>query len=334
MQFPHHALIGAAANIPVNSPVPVVSFSPLVLPAGNRPIDVDLQLRVTAPSTGDGLAIVLFSHGLGSSNWLSSLDGYAPLAEFWAAHGFVVIQPTHLDSAFLNVTGDAPAGQEFFWQSQARDLSRVLDELDAVDAAVPGLGGRLDRAKVAVAGHSFGAWTASVLLGARNVDPRTGEAFDAPERRVKAGVVLAGTGAGGADISETGRRIIPFYGPDFSTMNTPALVVYGDEDASPFLSNRGADWHADPYTLAPGPKALFTVKGGKHGLGGVSGPDAAETEDESPERLGAVQRMTWAYLRSQLFEGDTAWEEACKALGGLGQLGTVEQKGEGKTRGC
>ncbi|RYP69231.1 hypothetical protein DL771_006199 [Monosporascus sp. 5C6A] len=333
MQFPHHALIGAAVNIPVSPPVPVVSFSPLVLPAGNRSVGVDLQLRVTAPSTGDGLAVVLLSHGLGSSNWLSSLDGYAPLAEFWAAHGFVVIQPTHLDSAFLDVAGDAPAGQELFWQSRARDLSRVLDELDAVEAAVPGLGGRLDRARVAVAGHSFGAWTASMLLGARNVDPRTNETLDAAEARVRAGVVLAGTGAGGADLSETGRRVIPFYGPDFSTMSTPALVVYGDEDASPFLSNRGPDWHADPYTLAPGPKALFTVKGGRHGLGGVSGPDAAETEDESPERLGAVQRMTWAYLRSQLFEGDTAWEEASKALGGLGQLGTVTQKGEGKTRG-
>ncbi|RYP33185.1 hypothetical protein DL766_003617 [Monosporascus sp. MC13-8B] len=334
MQFPHHALIGAAANIPVNSPVPVVSFSPVVLPAGNRPVDVDLQLRVTAPSAGDGLAIVLLSHGLGPSNWLSSLDGYAPLAEFWAAHGFVVVQPTHLDSAFLGGAGDAPAGREFFWRSRARDLGRVLDELDAVEAAVPGLAGRLDRARVAVAGHSFGAWAASVLLGARNVDPRTNETFAAPEGRVRAGVVLAGTGAGGANLSESGRRIVPFYGPDFSTMDTPALVVYGDEDASPSLSNRGADWHADPYALAPGPKALFTVRGGKHGLGGVSGHDAAETEDESPERLGAVQRMTWAYLRSQLFEGDTAWEEACKALGGLGQLGTVEQKGEGKARGC
>jgi predicted dienelactone hydrolase len=34
-------------------------------------------------------ALSVFSHGFGSS-----LDGYGPLADFWAAHGFVVIQPS------------------------------------------------------------------------------------------------------------------------------------------------------------------------------------------------------------------------------------------------
>jgi hypothetical protein len=37
-------------------------------------------------------------------------------------------------------------------------------------------------------------------------------------------------------------------------MTTPALVVVGDDDVSPHLTVRGADWHADPYFLSPGPK--------------------------------------------------------------------------------
>lgn len=88
MQFPHHALIGAAVNIPIPDPTPVISFSPVVLPAPDRP--VDMQLRVTAPSNGsqEPLPVILLAHGSGPSNWLSSLDGYIPLAEFWAAHGF------------------------------------------------------------------------------------------------------------------------------------------------------------------------------------------------------------------------------------------------------
>jgi hypothetical protein len=68
------------------------------------------------------------------------------------------------------------------------------------------------------------------------------------------------------------------------------------------------------------------VEGGKHGFGGISGWDAAETQDESPERLAVVQRVTWAYLMSQLYEGNGAWGETVKALQGLEELGKVERK--------
>ncbi len=317
-----HALIGAAAHIPINPSKPIVSFSPVTLPAPDRP--VDLQLRVTVPSTGDALPIILLSHGQGRSNSLSSLEGYAPLYEFWAAHGFAVLQPTHLSSSFLGL--QAPAGQELFWQDRAQDMVRILDRLDAVELAVPGLTGRLDRSRVAVAGHSAGGWTATMLLGASNTDPRDGSTWHGPETRIKAGVVLAGIGSGGAHVSDSGKARVPFYGADFGTMVAPALVVYGDEDVSPHLTVRGADWHADPYRLAPGSKDLLVLRGAKHGLGGVSGWDAGETSDESPVRLAVVQRMTWAYLRGRLYKGDGAWVDACKALEGLEGLGWVESK--------
>jgi predicted dienelactone hydrolase len=84
-----HALIGEAEKIPTSAPTPVVSISPLVLSVPGR--IVDLQLRVSAPTIGRELPIILLSHGHGRSNSLSSLNGYAPLANFWAAHGFVVI---------------------------------------------------------------------------------------------------------------------------------------------------------------------------------------------------------------------------------------------------
>lgn len=322
MHADYHAFIGAAAHIPVSPPEPIISFSPVILSAEGRP--VDLQLRVTVPSTGDALPIILFSHGQGRSNWLSSLEGYAPLYEFWAAHGFAVLQPTHLSAAFLGLK--APEGQELFWQERAVDLVRILDNLDSIETAVPGLKGRLDRTRVAVAGHSAGALTTALLLGASNTDPRDRSTWYKPETRIKAGVILAGIGNGGADISDLGKKLVPFYDADFSNMATPALVVYGDEDVSPHLTIRGADWHADSYALSPGPKDLLTLKGAKHGLGGISGWDAVETLDQSPERLAVVQRMTWAYLRSQLYERDRAWAEGCKAFRGLVGQGMVESK--------
>ena len=323
MHFGNHKLIGAAAKLPINKPVAVSSISPVVLASPKR--RVDLELRVTAPVTGDKLPIILLSHGHGHSNWLSSNNGYGPLYEFWAAHGFAVLQPTHLSSKFLSLD-NAPAGQEMFWASRAEDMVQIIDQLDLVEEAVPSLKGRLDRTKIAAAGHSFGAWTTSMLLGTSNTDPRDNSTIRIFDDRIKAGVVLAGTGQGGADLSDAGRnQLVPFYGPDFSKMTTPALIVSGDEDVSPHLTSRGADWHADGFTLGPGPKDLFSVKGGKHGLGGIAGFDAAETKDESPEMLGAVQRMTWAYLRSQFFDGDQSWQEACKVLEGL-DLGSVQSK--------
>ncbi|KAF2671664.1 alpha/beta-hydrolase [Microthyrium microscopicum] len=325
MHIGYHPLIGDAAKLPISPTIPIISYSPVVLPAVNR--SADLQLRIIVPSIGQNLPIILFSHGQGRSASLSSLEGYAPLCEFWAAHGFAVIQPTHLSSAFLGLK--PPAGNEMFWKTRAEDMVKILDNLDAIESVVPGLKDRLDHTKVAIAGHSAGAWTTMLLLGASNTDPRDGSTWHRPEKRIKAGIVLAGFGSAGtdrSDMSDSGKVRAPYYNSDFSTMSTPALVLYGDQDVSPHFTTRGPDWHADSYRFSPGPKDLLTLKGSHHTLGGISGWDALESLDESQERMAIVQRMTWAFLTSQLYEGDEAWPEACKAFAKLEEHGTVQSK--------
>ncbi|KAI0540332.1 alpha/beta-hydrolase [Xylaria digitata] len=312
-----HVLVETAAKIPVNSSSPIISFTPVIIPSPGRP--AELQMRVTAPSSGGALPIILLSHGHGPSYWLSSLEGYAPLAEFYAKHGFVVIQPTHLSSSTLGL--QSPQGNEMYWRSRPEDMIQILDQLDLVEATVPGLNGRLDKSKVAGIGHSFGGFTMSLLFGATNTDPRDGTVFRPFEQRIKAGVLFGTTGNGGADMSENGRRMLPYYGLDFSTMHTPTLTIGGEDDISPHLTVRGADWHWDSYTHGPGSKDLLKVKGGHHGFGGISGWDGKETQDESPERLSMVQRMSLAYLRTKLYERDKSWEQACGVLAGLEKLG-------------
>ncbi|WP_121703971.1 alpha/beta hydrolase-fold protein [Streptomyces sp. E5N298] len=309
----------------VSPPTPVLSVAPVVLPAPGRP--VDLQVRVSAPVTGTRLPVLLLSHGQGYSNHLSSLNGYAPLAHYWAAHGFVVVQPTHLSSRTLAPAPGTP-GAPLFWRSRAEDMTHVLDGLDVLEEAVPQLADRLDRSRVAVAGHSMGGHTASLLLGARLTDPDDGTEVDLTEPRVKAGVLLAAPGRGGDALSASAAENMPFFlTTDFSRMTTPALVVAGDKDDSAHLTVSGAQWHADPYTLSPGPKSLLTLFGAEHGLGGVAGYDVAETTDEDPARVAAVQRLTWAYLRSELYPGDTAWQRARDGLAaGPDPLGRVESK--------
>ena len=59
----------------------------------------------------------------------------------------------------------------------------------------------------------------------------------------------------------------------------------------------------------------------------MSGYDVAETTDENPERVALVQRLAWAFVRSQLHAGDPAWRDAQKALtDAANPLGRVESK--------
>ncbi|AXK35088.1 chlorophyllase [Streptomyces armeniacus] len=309
----------AATDVPVTAPTPVVSVKPLVLEAPGR--GEDLRVRVSAPVTGSGLPVVVLSHGYGSS-----LDGYGPLADFWAAHGFVVLQPTHLDSRTVALPPDDPRTPRL-WRIRVEDARRVLDRLDDLEAAVPGLAGRLDRSRIAAAGHSFGGQTAGNLLGLRVLDPVSGTEEDLSDARVKAGVLLATAGRGGADLTPYAAEHFPFMNPDFTHMTTPALVVHGDKDDLP-LSVRGPEWLADPYVLSPGSKSLFTLYGAEHSLGGITGYEARETTDEHPGRVALIQRVTWAYLRHALGMGDTAWTAARQVLAesAAHPLGRIESK--------
>ncbi|GGP04158.1 alpha/beta fold hydrolase [Nonomuraea glycinis] len=299
-----------------DSPVPtmVLSARPVILPVPGR--GEDLQVRVSAPATGRDLPVIVFSHGFGMS-----MNGYGPLADHWAAQGFVVLQPTHLDSRTLGLPPSDPRTPDI-WRIRIEDLKHVMDGLDILEAAVPGLGGRLDRDRIAVAGHSWGAQSASTLLGARILDADGVPGEDLSDPRVKAGVLLALTGLGD-DLTPFAAEHFPFMKPYFGDMTTPALIVAGDHDQSA-LSTRGPDWFIDPYVHSSGSKGLLTLFGGEHSLGGVSGYEAAETTDEDPARVALVQRLTTAFLRSALYPEDTGWKAALEE--DLGPQGKLESK--------
>ncbi|MEU2449347.1 chlorophyllase [Streptomyces sp. NPDC012765] len=295
----------------------VISAQPVVLPAPNR--GEDLQVHVSAPATGSDLPVIVFSHGFG---W--SMNGYSPLADHWAARGFVVVRPTHLDSRTLAIPHEDPRTPRI-WRTRIEDLTRVLDGLDVLEAAVPGLGGRVGRGRIAVAGHSWGAQTASALLGARVLGPDGAPGEDMSDPRVGAGVLLALAGLGD-DLTPFAVENLPFLRPSFDTMTAPALIVAGDHDQS-HLSTRGPDWFTDPYTHSPGNKSLLTLFGAEHSLGGVPGYEVAETTDESPARVALIQQLSTAFLRSALLGEDSGWKTAVTALeADANPLGKLESK--------
>ncbi|MFF4340969.1 alpha/beta hydrolase family protein [Kitasatospora sp. NPDC001540] len=286
----------------------IVSVKPLTVPAPGR--GTDLQVRVTAPRTGRDLPVIVFSHG---NAW--SLDGYGPLVDRWAAAGFVVVQPTHLDSRRNAIGWDDPRFATV-WRVRIADLHAVLDHLGDLLAQAD-LETRADPGRTAVVGHSWGAQTAGALLGARvlDADGVPGEDFSHPA--VSAGALIAAAGTGDT-LTPFAAEHLPFMKPDFSTMTTPALIVAGGEDRSQ-LTTRGPEWFTDAYHLSPAPKSLLTLAGAEHTMGGIAGEKVAETTDEDPERVALLADAVSAYLRTALGLGDAEW--AALAPGGSGEAG-------------
>ncbi len=313
----------------IAAPCPVISVSPVTLSAPGR--GADLQMRVSAPVTGSRLPVIVFAHGSGSS-----MDAYAPLANYWAARGFVVIQPTFLDSQTLSPNPQASHSEAIkaflddprklvMWRYRVEDVKRILDHLGIIEDAVLGLKGRLDLDRIAVAGHSFGAHTTSMFLGARVIDADGNLGEDFTDPRIKVGVLLCPGGRGEA-LSPFAVEHFPCLKQSYAEMRTPTLVVAGDNDQSA-LATMGPEWFTDAYTLSPGANRLLTLFGGEHMLGGISGYLVTETTDENPARVAVVQRLTCAYLRTALYPDDTALADACAALeNSADPLGRVDSK--------
>lgn len=297
---------------------PIISVKPVVLPAPER--GDDLEVRVSAPITGERLPVIVFAHGFGGS-----MSAYDPLVDFWASNGFVVVQPTFLDSRTLGLTPDDPRYPDI-WRIRVRDVTRVIDDLEPILAAIPGLADRVDRDRLAVAGHSWGGQTVGLLLGARVLDADGRPGPDLTDARVKAGVLLATTGIGGTELTPFAAENFPFMYPDFDGLRTPVLVVAGDHDQSQ-LSTRGPDWFTDVYTHSPGAQSLLTIFGGDHSLGGIHGYHAADTTDESPARVALIRETAAAYLRSALGIDEMAWKQAQSSLADTADpAGSIDSK--------
>jgi dienelactone hydrolase len=281
--------------------LPIISVAPISLPVERR--GAVLQLRISAPLDGAALPIILFSHGNGQL-----LHAYGPLANHWAAQGFVVIQPTHLDSRMVGLSQDDPR-RPHLWRHREADLVHILGALPSVLAAVPGLSDRVDCDRIAVAGHSWGAQTASMLLGARHPDPDDGSVVDIRDERVKAGILLTIPGTGGANLRPFAAQRFPFMHPDFSGMTAPALIIADDADRGT-MTVRGPEWWREAYDRRPAPKALFTLHGGEHSLGGIANYEARETTDERPRHVAAIQRLSTAFLWSVFRPDDGSWRSA------------------------
>src|SRR5262249_49144533 len=132
----------------------------------------DLTLKIYHPKAEGPFPVVVFSHGFGGDK-----EAFADLSRHWASHGYVCLHPTHADSlrgkgvglAGLKVAMDKGLSDPVKIAERVGDVTFLLDALPEIEAKVPALKGRLDAKRIAVAGHSFGAFTA-MLVGGVTVD--------------------------------------------------------------------------------------------------------------------------------------------------------------------
>ena len=223
----------------------------------------DLPVRIRLPDGAGKVPVVLFSPGLGGG-----INGGTLWGSAWAARGIAVIHLEHPGSDASVYAGAANAADlkarvrtaATGAQLQARvgDVSFILDELarrpreGACDLA------RLDLARIGLAGHSMGAWTAQAVAGQRYFGAA---AFRDP--RIIAAIALSPSTLTTGGLAEAfGGIAIPFLSITGTADGMPKIV----RDAVPSTAQiEQQAQRTGPYTgMSPGRKYLMVFQDGDH----------------------------------------------------------------------
>jgi dienelactone hydrolase len=206
--------------------------------------------RFAAPGRGGVWGVVLFSHGANSSN-----ADYDRLWQPWAARGYLVIGPNHIDTG--PPASQPKIGRSELWRARVADTSLPLDQRAPFEAVAKGVGARIDWRGVCAAGHSFGAVVAQALAGARLLDPGDQEPFHGAVQEVCACMTFSPPGP-----------LAGFIPADaWAGVTAPSLLQTGDADVLPGFVD---DWRLRLTGFAGAPDRWTIVgRGVNHYFGGL-----------------------------------------------------------------
>lgn len=274
---------------------------------GRRSRAVPARLYWPASEPSDrGVPLVVFSHGIGGSR-----QGYSYLGRHWSSQGVASLHVQHVGSDAQLWRGNPfgvvdrlhAAAREDEAMARAADVRFAVDRMLDVEARARGL--PIDPARLVMAGHSYGANTTLLALGARVV--RQGRVVECPESRFAAGIVISAP---------------PFYGERdlaavLGRLQVPTLHITATEDVIEIPGYRsGAADRLDVFRAVPDARKLLAVfEGGSHSVftdraftGGVA---------LNPRLKRATAELAVAFLGSS-FANDgaalTRWRESWQHL--------------------
>jgi predicted dienelactone hydrolase len=234
---------------PTSGPYKVLTIQHILLhdPERNKTIPI----KIYYPSAAGQFPVIIFSHGA-----LASKDAYSGLGEYWASYGYVSIHLSHADSVadsgFRGTLRQA-LGDPLAWENRPEDVSFIIDSLARVDNFAPQLVNRLDLHHIGVGGHSFGAYTAALIGGARILLPGKAEPRSLRDNRVSAVVLLSPQGEG----------IMGLNAHSWDAVRVPMLLMYGSLDFGPF--GEPPVWRSEAFAKSPaGNKYEVELEGGTH----------------------------------------------------------------------
>ena len=232
--------------------------------------DKDLTLRITYPEAEGPFPVILLAHAVRRSR-----EDFKPLAEHWAANGYVVLQADHADTGRMGAD----------WRDRARDMSFMIDSLAEIESKAPELASKMDATRIGVGGHLIGAYAACALAGMKGTGFGPGnETADFMDPRVDAALLLGPHGRG-QELNEK----------SWEEIDKPMLVAVGSRMPSRRTSNP-AEWRTEPYRFAkPGDKYLLWIEGMD---GGYAGLCAGDEIDPAPAAF--VRDVTTAFWDAHL----------------------------------
>ncbi|MFM9995759.1 MAG: alpha/beta hydrolase family protein [Phycisphaerales bacterium] len=277
------------------------------LKLGELPIRVRYPRGATAP-----VPLVIFSHGMGGS-----FDAFAEVTAHWVSHGYVVILPTHADSTRRQgrdgraaLLRDAEAYRRRVDPvARVNDVKLILRSLENIELETPELklaDGRplIDRERVGIAGHSAGALTTQMAIGAKVRTRDSLRPHSVGDDRFDAAIVISGQG--------TTNRM--FTEDSWSTLDKPMLVITGSKDTAG-VGAETPESRRHPYEFAPaGDKFLLWIEGATHssyqgpGRGADIGRRLDREEPGTPLKVigDAVMAQTLAFWDAYLKHDEAA----------------------------
>ena len=259
------------------SPVSIDDSVALPIPDQDR----ELPLRVVYPERGGPNPVIVLSHGTFSSG-----KHYDPVAVYWAARGYVVILPDHIDANY----GVIPKKNEDMFhviRTRVTDMSLVLDALDDIERQIPALAGRLDRRHLVAAGHSVGTQIAMIVTGLRVRNPTTDEIMRSAETRFSLLVMLSDPG-----------KMAMMPADTWTGSRVPSLLSTGSDDFGVMGDGRRvAEYQNEILSAGDAPEVdryLLSIERGDHYFGGLIHKETAGEPDI--EGLAIFNAVSAAFL--------------------------------------